>query len=264
MPRDFSWLGSTTVADISPDDTSILFLDGSAAAGTLGAWVRPLDGGEAIRIADGDPGKFSPDGRRIVATSRIPSGPPQLMLVPSGGGKTRMLTSSSSQSYSDPSFAGSDALLFIRSEGNRREVGRMKIDGTQEEGLGMSGCVFPAADPAATRILCIGEPDSNTLALHPLTRGSTARILYALPASENFVYARWSALGDKIFAVSDGPRFLTLDSATGALLDEQKVPLREGIAGESLIGAACSPDGAVQAYSISYNSSRLYLGRGMR
>jgi len=39
--------------------------------------------------------------------------------------------------------------------------------------------------------------------------------------------------------------------------------LREGIEGESLLAAACSPDGTTQAYSISYTSSRLYLGRGM-
>jgi hypothetical protein len=55
-----------------------------------------------------------------------------------------------------------------------------------------------------------------------------------------------------------------VDATTGALVDEKRVPLREGIAGESLLAAAFSPDGATQAYSISYISSRLYLSRGMR
>jgi tRNA A-37 threonylcarbamoyl transferase component Bud32 len=264
MPRDFSWLGSTFVTDISPDGRSVLFLDGSPTAGTIGAWVRPLDGSEAIRIADGDPGKFSPDGLWVVATSRIPSGPPQLILVPAAGGKTRALTSSSTQAYSDPSFAGPDALLFVRSEGERREVCRIKIDGTEAEALGVTGCALPVADPAATRFLCIGEPDSNTIVLHPLVRNAPGRTLFALPSGEAFLYARWNARGDRVFAVTGDRRVLTLDSATGAMVEEQKVPLREGIAGESLIAAACSPDGATQAYSISYTSSRLYLGRGMK
>ena len=77
------------------------------------------------------------------------------------------------------------------------------------------------------------------------------------------MYARWNALGDRIFAVTTDRRLLTLDASTGAVLREQQVPLREGIGGESLLAAACSPDGATQAYSISYTSSRLYLGRGM-
>jgi len=73
-PTDFSWLGSTFVADVSPDGRSILFLDGSPTAGTLGTWVRSVDGSEATRITDGDPGKFSPDGRWVVGTSRVVSG----------------------------------------------------------------------------------------------------------------------------------------------------------------------------------------------
>ena len=56
-------------------------------------------------------------------------------------------------------------------------------------------------------------------------------------------------------------RFLTLDASNGKPLAERPVPVREGIAGESLLGAACSPDGATQAYSVDFKSSRLYLGR---
>lgn len=262
-PSDFSWLGSTFVADISPDGRSILFSDGAPSAGTLGAWVRPLDGSEAIRIADGDPGEFSPDGRWVVFTSRLVKGPPQLALVPAAGGKVRALTSSSSVAYSEPSFAGGDMLLFIRSESDRREVWRMKVDGTGAEPLGVTGCGSPVADPSATRLLCIEEPGYDALVLHGLVPRDGGRKLRALPAGETFLYARWSAHGDRIFAVTGDRRFLTLDSSTGVVLQEQKVPLREGIAGESLLAAACSPEGATQAYSINSTSSRLYLSRGV-
>ena len=148
-PTDFSWLGSTFVTDVSPDGRSLLFIDGSPTAGTLGAWVRPLDGGEAIRIADADPGRFSPDGRWVVAASRIAAGPSQLILVPATGGKVRALTSSATASFAQPSFAGPDTILFLRSEKERRDVWRMRTDGTEAEALGVEGCSAPAADPTA-------------------------------------------------------------------------------------------------------------------
>jgi hypothetical protein len=84
-----------------------------------------------------------------------------------------------------------------------------------------------------------------------------------LAAEERILYARWNTRGDRVFVVTKDRRLLTLDSSTGVVLHEQKVPLREGISGESLITAACSPDGATQAYSIAYTSSRLYLSRRM-
>jgi serine/threonine protein kinase len=265
-PTDFSWLGSTFVADISPDGRSILFLDGSPTAGTLGAWVRSIDGTEATRITDGDPGKFSPDGRWVVGTSRVVSGPSQLILVPAAGGKARTLTNSARAAHTEPSFLGSDWIVFNRAEGQKREVWRMKIDGTGAEALGISDCGAPVADPAGTRLLCIGRPKVNTLVVYPLAgppRPAGVRPLYSAPEGVSVIYARWSAGGDRIFAVTGDRRFLTLDASNGAPLAERPVSVREGIAGESLLGAACSPDGATQAYSVGFSSSRLYLGRNV-
>jgi Tol biopolymer transport system component len=260
-PRDFSWLGDTVVADISPDGKLVLFHDGSATAGTLGAWTRPLSGGEATLIADVDPGKFSPDGRWIIGTSRIPSGPTRLVLVPAAGGKAVTIESPDAGSASEPSFAGIDQLLFVRSFGEKREVWRVKTDGSGAESLGATGCGFPTADPQSARFLCFGPPGAETLFVHALSGRDPGRRLVTLPAGEVFLYARWSPAGDRIFAVTSGRRLVTLDASSGAVLREESVPLREGIAGESLITAACSPDGSAQAYSISYSSSRLYLGR---
>jgi hypothetical protein len=251
------------VTDVSPDGRSVLFLDGSPTAGTLGTWVRSLDGGEAARIADADPGKFSPDGRWVVAMSRLPSGPQQLVLVPVTGGKIRAVTSSPTASYGEPSFAGAEQLLCVRSESGRREVWRMKIDGTGAERLEVTGCAGPVADPEAARILCLREPDFGALVLYAFAGGDTGRPLYELPSGETFCYARWSTRGDRVFAVTTGGRFLDLNATTGAVLGESRVPVRGGILGESLFAAACSPDGAMQAFSISNTSSRLYLGRGL-
>ena len=50
--RDYTWLGSTIVTDISPDAKSLLFTDGGPSMEWSAAtWVRPLDGADAVRIA---------------------------------------------------------------------------------------------------------------------------------------------------------------------------------------------------------------------
>jgi hypothetical protein len=261
-PHDFSWLGSTIVADVSPDGRSLLFLDGSASEGTLGTWIRPIDGGEAIRIADGDPGKFSPDGKWVITSSRVTTGAPQLILAPVGRGRTRQLTKPPGV-YSSPSFADSGTLLFKRSESGRSEVWRMGTDGKAASSLGAPNCSMPASNPTATSFLCVGEPAGSALYVYPVEKRGEGRKLYALEDSQ-FVYARWNESGGRIFAVTSDRRLLTLDSSSGALLHQEPVPVREGAGYDSLLAAAMAADGSIQAYSISHFSSRLYLCRGLR
>ncbi len=140
----------------------------------------------------------------------------------------------------------------------------MKIDGTGAESLGVTGCSGPVADPAATRLLCVEEPDRNVLMIYGLAPRAPGRRLHTLPAGESFAVCalerpRRSDLRGHVRPTTSHPGCLDGRAFSG----KRKVPLREGISGESLLAAACSPDGATQAYSISYTSSRLYLGRGM-
>ena len=260
-PRDFSWLGSTIVNDLSPDKKSVLFVDGTAAEKTLGTWVRPLDGGEALRISDGDPGKFSPDGRWVVGTSRHISGPPQLLLVPAIGGKTRQLTHDQA-AYSDPSFAGSKELLFVRTENGRSEVWRMATDGTGARPLGVTGCSAPTAHPSGGSFLCLGGPEGRALLEYRRGASSPPRTIHELAGDVAFVYARWSESGDQIFVLTSDRKLLTVETSSGAIVREELIPFAEGVGDESLIAAAVSSDAKIQTYSISHFSSRLYMSRG--
>ena len=259
--RDYTWLGYTMVSDVSPDGKSILFLDGGATEQSVGTWVRPLDGGEAVRIADGNEGKFSPDGQWVVTASRVVHGLPQLAMVPVGGGPSRQITHAP-VAHSHASFAGADTLLFVRSEGARREVWRMALDGSEARPLGATDCIWPTADPGGQSFLCLGGERKSTLLLYPMT-GGPGRKLHELPAGGAFVYARWNATGKHVLAVTQDSRLLTLNSVTGSLLRTETISFLEGPATESLRSAALSPDAAIQAYSISHFSSRLYLGRGL-
>jgi eukaryotic-like serine/threonine-protein kinase len=59
-------------------------------------WQSKVDGSDKIQLTFppmvGDTGRWSPDGTRIVFSSSYPGKPPQLYLIPSGGGEPEQLT----------------------------------------------------------------------------------------------------------------------------------------------------------------------------
>ena len=261
-PHDFSWLGWTLVTDISPDGKLALFYDGGPTEKTMGVWVRPLDGGDATRLGDGYPGKFSPDGRWVIGLTRPLSGPPQLVLIPVEAGGTRRLSTPGAD-VSAPSFVGPSTLLFVRSEKGVSEVWRMETDGSGARSLGAQGCGAPTASPSATSFVCVEGGRRERLVLHLMDKGPGRR-LYELPNGGEFIYARWNGRGDRIFAVTRDRRLLTLDSSTGALVREETIPVAGTPGQDRLIAAALDAGAEIQAYSIIRSSSDLYLASGIR
>ncbi len=264
-PHDLSWLGWTLIRDISPDGKTALFYDGGPTEKTSGVWIRPLEGGDATRLGEGYPGRFSPDGRWVVAVTRPLSGAPQLLLIPVEAGGVRRLPTSVG-TVSAPSFAGPSTLLFVRSEKGVSEVWTMETDGSGARSLGGAGCDMPIASPSRSSFLCVkGEKGERrrSLFLYSIKSGPS-RKLYELPNDGDFVYARWSATGDRIFGVTRNRRLLTLDSSTGTLLREEAIPLAGTTGQASLIAAALDAEAATRAYSILRISSDLYLASGIR
>ncbi|HEY4229111.1 MAG TPA: protein kinase, partial [Thermoanaerobaculia bacterium] len=198
--RDLTWLGSSLVADVSTDGKSLLFLDGGATEKTYGSWIRPLAGGDAVRLAAAAPGSFSPDGQWIVAMTPQLSGPPQLMTIPVGPGAAHQITSDSA-SHSGPSFAGPNTILFERALGGASEIWRMARDGTGTRSLGASGCDTPSASPSGASFLCRCGEAKGELHVFPMEKGP-GRKLFEVPNGEMLIYARWSRSGNEIFAVT--------------------------------------------------------------
>ena len=79
-----------------------------------------------------------------------------------------------------------------------------------------------------------------------------------------FIYARWNASGNEIYAVTSQGRALRIDPGTGAALRDDPLPLDDsGSASRTILAAAFSDDGTVQAYSVAHRTSQLYLFRGL-
>jgi Tol biopolymer transport system component len=83
--RDLAWFDYSAAMDLSKDGKTVLINEISEATGTTEhvAYIRSLDGSPAIRLGEGIPTEFSPDGKWILAVS----GQKQLTLIPTGAGE---------------------------------------------------------------------------------------------------------------------------------------------------------------------------------
>jgi dipeptidyl aminopeptidase/acylaminoacyl peptidase len=260
-PRLLPWFGWSVVSDLSADARWLLFYDVGATEATWGTWMRPVEGGEAVRLSDGVMSRFSPDGRSIVTIVADGGGPGQVALVPVGAGERKRLTSPPS-SHEWPSFLGPTALLYLRREAARREVWRMNTDGSDARSLGVSDCDLPAASPAGDSFVCVAGTDRNRLALHEMAGGS-ARPLLERPRG-SFQFVRWNSRGDKILAVTTQRELLVVSPSTGRLDREEILPYPGASPYDRLIGAALDEDGRLQTYSMSLHSASLYRVTGLR
>ena len=91
--RDLSWFDYSNLGAISPDGRRVLFHeDGEAVGGKPFAYMRGTDGSPAIRLGDGYPWDFSPDGEWVIASVPGEKGA-QLQMIPTGAGQPMVLTS---------------------------------------------------------------------------------------------------------------------------------------------------------------------------
>ena len=262
-PHDLSWLGWTLIGDISPDGKSALFYDNGPTEKTSGIWVRPLAGGDATRLGEGYPGKFSPDGRSIVAVTKSVSGASQLSLIPVEAGGFHLLPTPGGD-VSAPSFAGPNTLLFVRTEKGVSEVWTMETDGSGARSLGAAGCDVPTASPSGSSFLCLKGPRRRSLFVYPI-QGGPGRKLYELPDDRRLRLR--SLERNRRSDLRSHPRPSAPDA--GLLDRDARFGKKRSDSPERPVRAASSrrrstPKGETRAYSIIRASSDLYLASGIR
>jgi Tol biopolymer transport system component len=260
-PADLTWLGSSTVADISPDGATLLFLDGGSGEKSYGTWWRPLSGGDAVRLGSGIPGAFAPDGKSVVGTTSPLSGAPQIVRIPVGPGAPSVLTSSTA-SHSFPSFSGPGTILFVRSEAGKSEIWKMAADGSSPISLGAAGCDLPAAHPSGRTFLARCGETKGGLFLFPMEKGAGRKLL-ELPGGDEIIALRFDRTGEKAFLATRALRLLTLDVETGVVRANQAIDLGGPAGPNSLRTAARNDDASLQVFSFDQITSGLYLADGL-
>jgi hypothetical protein len=86
--RDLGWLDGTSLADLSRDGSRILFTElGEGGRSNRGVYIRRTDGSPAVRLGDGRPENFSPDGKWVATATTGEK--PEIVLLPTGAGSPR-------------------------------------------------------------------------------------------------------------------------------------------------------------------------------
>jgi hypothetical protein len=88
--RDLSWLDGSAVQSWSRDDRQLSFAESWDGAGPeYGIYLRPYDGGAAVRIAEGAIGELSPTADELLVPRTAADGRRALWRVPTGAGQAR-------------------------------------------------------------------------------------------------------------------------------------------------------------------------------
>ena len=260
--RNLSWLGWSSVRDVSPDGRAILFRE--AGTGAAGSFVRPSDGsGTAVPLGALDAQRFSPDGTQVVGLAGRGRENQHVVVAPIGPGTPRILTAGAA-THDDAVWAGDGRVLARRSVAGAAEAHFVLLpaDGGPESDLGRADCRVPAVAPDGARLACIATPDFRRVFVEPLAPGASPRTVLALPAGdEQRSRVSWSSDGARLFAVTTDFRLLTIDAASGRLIDSETLPLPPG--SNRFIGAALSGDASLAVYSSARETSALYVGEGL-
>jgi len=274
--RDLSIQDGTQAAAFTPDGSSLLLLESpSQDGGTLqdAAYLRPVDGGPAVRLGLGNPRSISPDGKYVGLGihDAAPEAPADVLtFVPTGAGQTVKVTIPGG-------FEGlDDGLLY---DGGRRVLfaGMPKGQDWQfyvMERQGGSPRAFTPVGVRAPRPLLL-SPSGQHMIGTTTTRGQYAR--YPLAGGEPLPIRglqpkespiAWSADGRAILITgpeSELPvRIHRLDPETGQrrLLHTFMPPDTSGYLGTR--GVRARPDGSAFAFTYDRRLSDLYLMEGLK
>ncbi len=262
--RNLSWFDWTLLSDLSPDGKMMLFSESGEAVGSnYGLYLRRTDGSPAIRLGDAGRGSLSGDGRWVIADTNQST--PQLQLLPTGIGETRVLTNDNISHDAMAWFPDGKHILFAGadpSHSRRLYVYDLAAGTTRPigpEGMTGSGGVHPGISPDGKRVLAVNSERQYSIV--PIEGGSPAPIEGLLPDEIPFdwdgqrVLVRTRAIPVKIFR---------LDPNTGKReLWKQIAPADPGGI-ESIASPIFAAGGNAYAYSYYRVLSELYVVDGLK
>ncbi|MGH9511043.1 MAG: protein kinase domain-containing protein [Terriglobales bacterium] len=259
--RDLSWQDWTVPIDISEDGKTLLFIEaGEAGGGEYAVFTRDMNGGSAVRLGDGSATALSPDGKWALVLRQNMS-PPDFVLLPTGVGQQRPVSTGNVIPSGGQFFGDSKRLLFEGHEpghGSRIYIG--SVDGAQPrpvtpEGYGL-GSYPHDLSPDGKRIATV---TSEGIALIPLDGGDPQPVRGAQPGE---VPLRWDKDGNALLVGLRGETSCPVsrvDLQTGA-----RTPWKTVAAADSagVVGVSCpriSADEAHYVYGYVRNLSDLFL-----
>jgi len=261
--RDLAWLDASVVSDLSNDGSDLLFLELSSGEGRNPAiYLRRADGSPAVLLGYGTRAVLSPD-RKWVACVRRDRDSSRLVLLPTGAGQEKILSTGSVQPETVEWFPDGKRLLFNGNEPNQPPRSyALDLNGDGVRPLTSSGMRATAISPDGQFAAVIS---GGKLSLHSLT-GSRDSSVDAVDPGVSII--RWSTDERYLFlqrmqAERRSATILRMDVRTGhaEIWRELKPPDPTTL----LYGLArISADGKSYAYSFQRDLATLYLVKGVK
>lgn len=260
---DLSNLDWSLLRDLSPDGSLVLFDEtGLGSAGNAGSYLRPTDGGPAVRLADGNCSALSPDGRHVFVGRN--GAPNSLFIVPTGAGETRRIDLPDYAIGYATWIPGSRGAVIVASKsGGPRRLYRLEIE---------SGGVQPIGDDISmVSAHAFVSPDGRWITARTAdgirivsVDGESSRLIPGITPTR--LAAGWTADSKGIFtwARSEVPlKVERVDVETGASEPWVEIwpMVRSGVAGFNSL--CVTPDGEKYACSYIMIDSTLFLARGL-
>jgi eukaryotic-like serine/threonine-protein kinase len=259
--KDLSWLGWSLAAGISDDGSSVVFSESAAAVGGNSVTLlRKLDRSPAVLLGDGLPTALSPDGNWVATLDNHE--PPNIVLLPTGVGKPKQLTSNGWEYTRAMHWMPNSAAILINAvqPGHKARVFWLDVSTKEMRPVlpeGIRGGL-PSADGKQ-----LIATDGDTPKIYTIA-GAEVDALPKLGRDD--AIDRWAADGKSllIWNYVSTPRLDRMDIASG-----KRVPFTEirpsdgtGIVGFSFCRA--SPDGKAHIYSAYRLLSDLFVVNGLR
>ncbi len=257
---DLTWLDFSESMALSNDGQELLFVEGGAGAGAVGAvYVRKTDGASpAVRLADGwNAQALSPDNKWAVVVQ-----PDRLVLIPVGPGEPKTIQDPGFSYQRVSWFADGKRLLIGAAAGGHgprlyvRDVSAGPPRPFTPEGVSI-GSISPDG-----RLACAFGPDGRW-AIFPVD-GGEPRPLPFLKPDEVVLGFDWT--GQALVGAEQGlpVRINRVDLATGKRALWKEIALADPTGVEEVRRIQITPDGKSYSYTFMRSLSRLYVVDGLR
>ncbi len=259
--RNLTWLNWSFPVDITADGKTLLF--GEQNVEPMAIYQRRLDGSPAVRLGEGAPLGFSPDGQWALSSRNLETG--QLTLLPIGAGEPRDLPKTGINVQSATWFPDGRRILISGNEpGHGSRLFTQEVSGGKPRAISAEGVsfIFPSLSPDGKSVAATG-PDRR-IAIYPTEPGEPRAMPGADPED---VPLRWTADGSAIYVYKPSApplRVETIDVKTGrrALWKEIQPPDLSGV--EQVGPIQISPDETSYVYSYRRRLDDLYLATGLK
>ncbi len=265
-PVDLSWHDWSVAKDISRDGQSVLFEEGSEAAGAhYSLAIRKMDGTAPVQLGEGSGGGLSPDGKWAIAI--IPGRPGQVKLVPLGPGQARTIAVPGLEEIYNGSahFLADGKRITVNANepGHGPRCYLLSLDGGKPIPITPEGITGGLVSPDGQFVLRAN--DAGIVAVYPIAGDGSPRPIPDL--EPGFVPLQWSEDNSSVYGYRPGQvrtkvYKVNLTSGDQTVIQELQPETTAGVA--NVAPVVVTRDGSRFAYSYYQVFSVLYIISGLR